>query len=131
MVTINAISKINSEKPVCEGYCLSTDSKPTVGIGNGSFITEIDTGKVFCFDEENETWYEWLTLMSEEAAATLSSLSLSPGVQQLNLGDQLTPGIVNPGIIQDTLEPMDLTGIEDTEDAQAAEDPAEEQPEEV
>lgn len=62
MITFDTIKNVNSLKPVCDGFCLSTDVKPTVGIGNGSFITEIDTGKVFCFDEENTTWYEWLTL---------------------------------------------------------------------
>ena len=42
---------------------LSTDSKPTTEIGkytimNGSTFTEMDTGKVYMFSEENHTWYE-------------------------------------------------------------------------
>lgn len=41
---------------------LSTDEKPTKWfdspIGNGSVFLEIDTGKVFIFDEENQEWVE-------------------------------------------------------------------------
>lgn len=40
-----------------EGTCLSTDTKPTDWDG-GSTLLEIDTGKVYAFDEENETWRE-------------------------------------------------------------------------
>lgn len=36
---------------------LSTDTKPT-DCPNGSRINEIDTGKVYLFDEENKVWYE-------------------------------------------------------------------------
>lgn len=35
---------------------LSTDKKPTKGIGNGSIFLEMDTGKVFMFNETNRTW---------------------------------------------------------------------------
>ena len=37
---------------------LSTDEKPVEKIGNGSVFIEIDTGKVFIFDEQNKTWRE-------------------------------------------------------------------------
>lgn len=37
----------------------STDEKPT-NVQNGSYYTEIDTGKVFRFDEEHSQWYEQL-----------------------------------------------------------------------
>lgn len=39
----------------CAG--LSTDDKPTAGIATGSDFTEVDTGKVFFFDEESD-WVE-------------------------------------------------------------------------
>lgn len=35
---------------------LSTDTKPITGVGNGSIFLELDTFKVFMFDEENKTW---------------------------------------------------------------------------
>lgn len=41
---------------------LSTDQKPTEinekGVQNGSTFIEIDTGKVYLFDEENNQWKE-------------------------------------------------------------------------
>lgn len=33
---------------------LSTDEKPIERVGNGSVFIEIDTGKVFIFDEQNK-----------------------------------------------------------------------------
>ena len=33
---------------------LSTDEKPVENVGNGSVFIEIDTGKVFIFDEQNK-----------------------------------------------------------------------------
>lgn len=41
---------------------LSTDTKPTEvnerEVGNGSTFIEIDTGKIFFYDLENEEWKE-------------------------------------------------------------------------
>ena len=37
---------------------LSTDEKPVEKLGNGSVFIEIDTGKVFMFDEQNKVWKE-------------------------------------------------------------------------
>lgn len=34
---------------------LSTDEKPIERVGNGSVFIELDTGKVFIFDEQNKT----------------------------------------------------------------------------
>jgi len=48
----------NIDKAVRE-YCgLSTDTKPTTGIKNGSTLLEMDTKKVFIFDETNSIWRE-------------------------------------------------------------------------
>ena len=33
---------------------LSTDEKPIERVGNGSIFIEMDTGKVFIFDEQNK-----------------------------------------------------------------------------
>ena len=38
--------------------CLSTDTKPTEGINNGSTLLEMDTGKMYMFDKDNEQWRE-------------------------------------------------------------------------
>lgn len=42
----------------CEFYGLSTDTKPQDGVPNGSSFYEMDTKKLFLFDEENKVWYE-------------------------------------------------------------------------
>lgn len=38
---------------------LSTDNKPTEDIGNGSIFIEIDTKKIYFYDEENSQWLEF------------------------------------------------------------------------
>ena len=42
-----------------EGTCLSTDTKPTDGISNGSSLLEMDTGDVYLFNQDAK---QWLTL---------------------------------------------------------------------
>lgn len=37
---------------------LSSDKKPIGGVGNGSIFLEIDTCRVFCFNEASSTWVE-------------------------------------------------------------------------
>ena len=38
---------------------LSTDNKPTENVGNGSIFIEINTKKIYFYDEENSTWREF------------------------------------------------------------------------
>lgn len=42
---------------VCEVYGLSTDVKPT-DVGNASIFYEMDTKKIYMFDEANKQWLE-------------------------------------------------------------------------
>ena len=35
---------------------LSTDEKPTIGVGNGSRFREMDTNKLYAFDGASQTW---------------------------------------------------------------------------
>lgn len=44
-------------KDAHEYVCLSTDDKP-VNVTNGSMCLEIDTGKIFAFDAQNQAWIE-------------------------------------------------------------------------
>lgn len=44
-----------------EGACLSGDEKPTEGIATGSLILEVDTKKLYVYDEES-TWSELCSL---------------------------------------------------------------------
>lgn len=39
---------------------LSTDTKPTDGVRNGSVFIEIDSGKIYFYDEENSEWHEYI-----------------------------------------------------------------------
>lgn len=41
-----------------EGTCLSSDTKPTDWAG-GSVLLEIDTSKVYIYDQQNSVWKEW------------------------------------------------------------------------
>lgn len=42
-----------------EGECLSTDTKPTLNIANGSQMIEMDSSKVYFFDEASGDWLEF------------------------------------------------------------------------
>ena len=46
------------DKKYVELFGLSTDSKPTTGIITGSTFVEVDTGKVYLFNESSSTWVE-------------------------------------------------------------------------
>lgn len=39
-------------------YGLSTDEKPSTAL-NGAAFVEMDTGKIYFYDVESETWLEW------------------------------------------------------------------------
>ena len=43
---------------------LSADAKPTDGIVTGSSFVEVDTGKVYFFDEEGAEGSEWVEQFS-------------------------------------------------------------------
>ena len=49
----------NTGDLVLGGTCLSTDEKPTEGIGNGSMLKELDTSTLYFYDAENQTWRAW------------------------------------------------------------------------
>ena len=53
---ITATTDIHGVQPA-ELYGLSTDTKPT-NVNNASVFYEMDTKKMFLFDEENARWLE-------------------------------------------------------------------------
>jgi len=55
MVTIVGASGAGAQATI---ICLSTDTKPT-DVPNGSICLEMDTSKVYLFDETNTQWREW------------------------------------------------------------------------
>ena len=46
------------DKIIVDSVCLSTDTKKTDGIANGSLCLEMDTGKFYGFDADTSTWIE-------------------------------------------------------------------------
>ena len=58
MITIYREEGMTKEGQELEYRGLSTDDKPTENVTNGSIFIEIDTGKIYMFDLENEEWME-------------------------------------------------------------------------
>lgn len=54
----DVITREGVETKEIEMRGLSTDEKPTENIVNGTSFIEIDTGKVYMYDLENEEWKE-------------------------------------------------------------------------
>ena len=48
----------NKDQSSRDYVCLSSDTKPTDGIVNGSFCLEMDTGDIYVYDEEGSEWNE-------------------------------------------------------------------------
>ena len=48
----------NKDQSAKDYVCLSSDTKPTDGITNGSMCLEMDTGKFYAFDAAGEVWIE-------------------------------------------------------------------------
>ena len=47
---------VTNDTLTAEYIGLSTDTKPTENIRNGSTFVEMDTKKLYAFDEENGEW---------------------------------------------------------------------------
>lgn len=60
MITNKKAIQVGNDKVLIEATCLSSDNKPTTGIANGSTCLEMDTSKIYFFDEKNNTWREWV-----------------------------------------------------------------------
>ena len=58
MVRITNETTYPSDKRYIEAFGLSTDSKPTAGIITGSVFVEVDTAKVYLFNESSSAWVE-------------------------------------------------------------------------
>lgn len=55
------VDRFQSEnKSYKEIACLSTDTKPVENICTGSICLEVDTGKVFFFNESGTSGNEWV-----------------------------------------------------------------------
>lgn len=61
MVRILVDKPITADKAYREVYCLSTDSKPDGGV-NGSFCLEVDSGKLYVWNETAAAWVLYKTI---------------------------------------------------------------------
>ena len=57
------VNSAGQDEAIFEFFALSTDTAPTetfnnIKILNGSSLKEIDTGKSYLYDQENDTWEE-------------------------------------------------------------------------
>lgn len=75
-----------NEKEYVELSMLSTDTKPTSGIITGSIINEVDTGKVYFFNETSAAWEEQFSFQDMGGGGGGSSL---PPVTSADNGDVL------------------------------------------
>lgn len=57
MISLTKVGNI-ANTPTNEYMLKSTDTKPTMYVPNGSTAFEMDTGKLFVFDAETNTWLE-------------------------------------------------------------------------
>lgn len=58
MFTVTKGTLFDDTNSLIEAVCLSTDSKPTDGIANGSMCLEMDTGKIYAYNEAGTVWVE-------------------------------------------------------------------------
>lgn len=56
MITYYSNKQYSEMRQMVEIACLSTDSKPTEGIANGSLCLEMDTGDIYAFNEAGSAW---------------------------------------------------------------------------
>lgn len=56
MVRTTKLGEYSEGKWYSEFAGLSTDDKPDIKVATGSLFLEVDTGDVYAFDEESETW---------------------------------------------------------------------------
>lgn len=58
MLKWNEMKLTEEGRWLCAGCCLAADEKPVGTVANGSQLVEMDTGRLFLFDEENALWRE-------------------------------------------------------------------------
>lgn len=63
---------------------LSSDTKPTSGIINGSIATEVDTGKVFFFDETAGEWVEQFSFQNAGGGGGVLVANVDPQTQTID-----------------------------------------------
>ena len=125
MVTITKAGAVKGDKQYLEFAGLSTDSKPTAGVMNGSLFHEMDTTKIYAFsDKPNDAqWFPQVQLTEQDTPSL--SMAASPSVNRPAL--QLNQGVPT---IEFPDEQTEAETEEPDEENDQAEEPAEEPEEE-
>lgn len=104
MATITYAGRIEKGRQYMELAGTSEETKRTKDVLGGSLFHEMDTRRVFAYDQENDTWRYQMTLAEEDPTAeNQSSLSAAPTLQ---LGGQMRPAVQQP------IPTLDLDGID-------------------
>lgn len=53
------MATLNPDTIYFNAVCVSSDTKPTEGVRNGSICIEMDTSTLYFFDEASKTWRAW------------------------------------------------------------------------
>lgn len=56
--TNEIIIDIENNKRIANLFGTSEDTKPTTGFANGATFLEVDTGKIYLFNEDASEWVE-------------------------------------------------------------------------
>lgn len=56
--TVTEVKEDGTVLNIANLFGTSSDSKPTTGYANGSTFVEVNTGKLFLFNEAAQTWVE-------------------------------------------------------------------------
>lgn len=56
--TNEIIIDIENNKRIANLFGTSDDTKPTTGFANGATFLEVDTGKIYLFNEDASEWVE-------------------------------------------------------------------------
>lgn len=82
---------------------LSTDDKPTLAdIATGSLFHEVDSTKIYAYEEESGEWIEQMQLGEDASSASdASALSAPLNVPRINFGSGLNTADVEPDAVEE------------------------------
>lgn len=90
--TINKQIPFDPEAVSKTYFGLAADTKPTIGIANGSLFLEFDTGKVYFFNADGAAWVEFGSgaIVSEVVVAPEQSVTITSSPVSLTLAEGYT-----------------------------------------
>lgn len=92
-----------SGKKYYEFSGISTDDKPDMShISTGSLFHEVDTTKIYAYEEESGEWIEQMQLGEDaSSASTASALSAPLNIPRINFGSGLNTADAEPEAVEE------------------------------